>query len=183
MKLYELNEQLWDLVDMADVPPSAEPEIEDTWLGDVSDVLLGDDRVLEEVAANFETKVDACCGFLRQLEANLEALANERKRFQERERALKLRIQRFKDYVVRCLTSLPHGKDGKYQAWKTELHKVRLQKSPISVANADVDQLPRSLTRTKIEPDGKAILDFYRSYNQAPPGATINDNSYHLRID
>ncbi|GAF70683.1 unnamed protein product, partial [marine sediment metagenome] len=147
-KLFDLSDALWDLRGMAE-----DNELpEDDWLSAVKESLEGE----------FEETVFYLAGLQKQLEADAGCLEEVRKAYEIRERSIKNRAKRLKNYLRDAIIELGPDKKGKFQAFENDLHKVTVQRNgaaSVDEERCDVNELPRSLTKTTIVPDKTRIIE------------------------
>lgn len=109
---------------------------------------------LESVQFDFTEKLEGCCKFIRNNEAEAKMLKEEAQHFTERARACENRAKYTKGLVEFCLNSLGIEKT------TAGIFKVAMQKNggkrPINI-NVDATMLPEEYQKTIVEADKEAI--------------------------
>lgn len=136
MKLYEISAALRSALETVDIDP------------DTGEITNAD--VLHEVEAAAQDKVEATALFLRELDAEAEAVANEAARLAERAKSIKRRS----DYLKGMLLDALHA-TGKVKTARVTV-SIRTTKA---VAIDEGASLPEAYTtvKTTVSPDKVAI--------------------------
>jgi len=101
--------------------------------------------------AEFEAKVDSYLYLIAEFKAKSETAKAEAKRLTERARMFERDVDRLKGTLVEALQSLGLDK------CKTAEHTVTLAKSPSIAYDVNLDKLPESYHRVKVDADRTAI--------------------------
>ena len=158
MKLYELNQQYNQLLEMAD---DLDPEVlKDT---------------LESIKESIEDKAENTAKLIRSWEAEVKALKEEEKRLAERRKALEKRVDNTKAYLFEQMELAGMDKV------KRPTLTVSIAKNPPSLEVIDPEKIP-SLFMIDQDPviDKKAILAALKNGDEID-GCTIKQ-SKGLRI-
>lgn len=120
--LYELTNDWLMLMEMAEDPDIEEDVFMDT---------------LEGIEGEIEIKADGYAKVIRQLEHDAEACGAEAKRFTEKKKFIKNKIDRMKKSLQGAMELIGKTK------FKTELFSFNVQNNPSSVAvEVDIDKIP-----------------------------------------
>lgn len=138
-KLYEIAERYINLTDLLEDPKVPKEVVSKA----LSDLQEGD----------LQEKVVSMCKFIKNIEADIESISTEMKRFQEKKRAKENSKERIKLYLFEQLNRL------ELKAFKTPLFNLGIQLSPPSVNVINIQKIPRKYF-TKQEPlmDKREIL-------------------------
>lgn len=158
LKLYEIStaylEALEALSEMDDVPPEAIADTLEGWIG------------------TFEQKAVAVAAYVRNLEAEADAVETARKQMEARQRALQAHADRLRQYL-----KFEMERTGIVKVKSAEL-AIRIQKNPPSTIADDENQIPDEFKKTIVTVKvlraeiGKAI-----KAGQAVPGAHIEQST------
>lgn len=133
MKLYEITEQLRQLMEMDDVPPE---QLQDT---------------LDLVQEDFDAKALQCAAFIRELDLEADGYKQEIDRLAARKKSAESKADSMREYVRHNMQELGVTKiNGK-------LFTITLGKPSEVVNVSDVDKVPDSLVRIKREADKVAV--------------------------
>lgn len=133
MKLYEITEQLRQLMEMDDVPPE---QLQDT---------------LDLVQEDFDAKALQCAAFIRELDLEVDGYKQEIDRLAARKKSLESKADSMREYVRHNMQALGITKiNGK-------LFTIALGKPSEVVNVSDVDKVPDELVRIKREADKVAV--------------------------
>lgn len=91
MQLYKINEQLERLIDAGEL-------FVDTETGEVFD-----DKALDQLALDWDTKVTNTGCFIKNMESDIVAIKSEVERLKERQKRLEKRVESLKGYLSFCL--------------------------------------------------------------------------------
>ena len=110
---------------------------------------------LFEIGGEFRDKVENCIYFIRNTEADIEALTAEIKRLQERKAAKKSRIDSLKSYLLNGMKTMMVPK------YEYPLFSIRVQKNPPSVKISDEGKIPAEyrIVKEVVSIDKKAIKE------------------------
>lgn len=147
MKLYEISKQYEILLEQYYECETLESE----------EALLAQ---LNEVANLRDEKLAACCGWYKNLEAELQAVKDHSKYLKERKSHLEKKIENFEKYIK---ANLPDG------AWSNGLHKLSIRKSVQTIVD-NFSELPIQFIVTKTEqvPDKNAIKEAILNKEKVP---------------
>lgn len=132
MQLYKMNEQLERLIDSGEL-------FVDTETGEVFD-----DKALDQLALDWDTKVTNTGCFIKNMESDIVAIKSEVERLRERQKRLEKRVESLKGYLSFCL-------DGK----KFHSPQVDISFRKSEKVIADIDRIPEQFKRRieEIKPD------------------------------
>ena len=133
MKLYEITEQLRELMAMDDVPPE---QLQDT---------------LDMIQDDFDGKAMQVAAFIREMELEAGAYKAEADRLTERKRAIEAKVESMKDYLRTNMEATGTTKI------KGKLFSITLGKPSEIVRVGPVEKLPAGYIRVKEEADKDAI--------------------------
>lgn len=91
MQLYKMNEQFERLIDAGEL-------FVDTETGEVFD-----DKALDQLALDWDTKVTNTGCFIKDMETDIVAIKSEVDRLRERQKRLEKRVENLKGYLSFCL--------------------------------------------------------------------------------
>ena len=156
MKIYEIPSTLRDLLDRLDADPDT---------GEVDGDALA---AYTEYQGAATEKLEATACYVRELEAEAEAIKAEEDRLAKRRKALEGKSARLKAYMMPALEAM----GGKV---KGVMASVRIGKSQ-AVYVFDLDALPDAFKRvvTKVDPD-KVVLKKALKAGEDIPGAALED--------
>lgn len=156
MKLYEIPGALRDLLDRLDADPDT---------GEVDGDALA---AYAEYQGQAAEKLEGTACYMRELEAEAEAIKAEEDRLAKRRKALENKSSRLKTYMMPVLEAM----GGKV---KGVMASVRIGKSQ-TVTVFDLDALPDAFKRVKttIAPDKVALKNALKS-GEVIPGAALED--------
>lgn len=112
---------------------------------------------LDNLDMEFEEKVENIVKFIRNMEADVTAIKEEKKRLSDKQKVLENRITRMKDYISENM-----GMIGKKKV-KAGLFNVSIKKCPPSVLVEDINKLPELYKVIKTEADKTAIKDILKN--------------------
>ncbi len=121
-------------------------------------------------------KVDACACYLKEIEAEADAIRAEEERLAGRRRALRARAERFRDYMAICM------QNARERRVETPRAVVSLRRTR-AVEVYDFDALPEQFVNVKTEtkPDRRAIGDAIKAGREVPGARTIERDSLSVR--
>ena len=156
MKIYEIPSTLSDLLDRLDADPDT---------GEVDGDALA---AYTEYQGAATEKLEATACYVRELEAEAEAIKAEEDRLAKRRKALENKSSRLKTYMMPALEAM----GGKV---KGVMASVRIGKSQ-AVTVFDLDALPDAFKRvvTKVDPDKVALKKALKA-GEDIPGAALED--------
>lgn len=177
--LYQLTEDFWELVESVDVPLDKEnPDAEvESWMRTLQELL---DTKLKQL----DEKFDAIACVVRQLEAEETMIANERRRFYEREKAVKKHKERLKAFAVNTAMNLIKADPKGRRRIDTERFKVWIQRKPLSIDDEKCDPLKLDDAFVSFEPKIKKreLLEHIKTTGELPDGAELKPEGWTLRI-
>lgn len=108
----------------------------------------------------------------------LDGIDAQIKRLQEYKKVKQNQIERYKDYVKSNMQLLGIDK------LETELGKISIAKSPISVDVVDIDKIPNKykVIVTELKVDKQLIKDDFKKTGEIVDGVNIITNNTNLRI-
>ena len=127
MHLYEINQQILDIYDNAEIDENGEMHI--------------DDQLLAYLEQDRDTKIEGLIKYYKDLEGDIEKFKAEIKSLAESKRVLENKS----DSLERFLDTLHKGEAKQYG-----VHKVSYRKSTV-VVGIDLDILPPELKNTVVE--------------------------------
>lgn len=142
MKLYEINEQLENLLMIGD-------EYVDTTTGEVLTK-----EIVDELNMAKEEKIEGCILFVKNMNAEAAAIKEEIDKLTARMKTCKNKAEWCKEYVQNFL-------DG--EKFKTAKVQVSYGKSVAVEIDIDAEDLPREFVTVEYKPDKKAIKDALQS--------------------
>ncbi|WP_302602471.1 siphovirus Gp157 family protein [uncultured Sutterella sp.] len=156
MKIYEIPSTLRDLLDRLDADPDT---------GEVDGDALA---AYAEYQGAATEKLEATACYVRELEAEAEAIKAEEDRLAKRRKALEGKAARLKTYLMPALEAV----GGKVKGVMASLRISRTQ----AVYVFDLDALPDAFKRVKttIDPDKVALKKALKS-GEVIPGAALED--------
>lgn len=178
--LYHLTEEWWDLVEEADRvarDDEDENEILAAW-----HVAL-EDR-LGEVKDQIESKLEVISKIIRQLDSDEKALNEEKRRFAEREKAIKNRKERLKSYATHAIRSFVQPDKKGRQRVETKSFLVWVQKKPLSIDEDGCDATKVDDAFVEFVPKFKKreMLEHIKSTGEIPDGVELKEQGWTIRI-
>lgn len=141
----------------------------------------GDDKLeqikqaLDNLNMKFLDKVTNVVKFIKNLEAQREALASEAKRLSDRKRSFDNRIEWLKNYIKISMEATQSEKI------KNALFTIYFAQSQQSVEVKDINQVEEQYLKVKVEVDKTKILEQVKSTGVIPRGVDIVQGT-HLVI-
>lgn len=137
---------------------------------DTGEVLNADD--LDELEMTRDEKITNCIYFLKNKQAEAEALKAEKQKFADRQKAAENQVQRMQDYLTICLNG---------EKWQNadKTHKVTYRKS--EVVQADVTVISDEYLRYKEPEVDKAKIKRAIKAGEAVPGAQLVER-YNIQV-
>lgn len=157
MKLYEISDAIRTVIDGGIV------------LNEETGEVFEDTAGLDQLNWDFEDKVEACACVYKEIVAEADAIASERKRLMARENGLRRRAESLRGYVQSCMESC-----GKKRV-ETARAKVTSRKTS-SVAITDETAVPELYLRHTWSPDKTAIRKALKA-GMDVPGAAIEEKA------
>lgn len=112
---------------------------------------------LDNLDMEFEEKVENIVKFIKNMEADVKAIKEEKKRLSDKQKVLENRIERMKDYISDNMALL-----GKKKV-KAGLFNVGIRKCPPSVDIYNLDEVPEKYKVIKIEIDKASIKESFKN--------------------
>lgn len=153
MTLYKINEQIMKAIELGFDPETGE---------------ILDETALEQLQMDRDEKIENICLYIKDLYAETDAIYNERRALEEREKASEKKA----DSLSRYLQVMLNG-----QKFKTAKCAVSYRKTQ-AVQITDESLLPKEYLRFKTTsaPDKTAIKDAIKAGKDVP-GATLEDRT------
>lgn len=145
--LYEITDDIQDVLDMLDDPDIPDEAIHNT---------------LEGLEHSLGDKLDAIAALVEKWKSQAERVDKEAQRLVARKRVLNNRAQRLKGYALFHLTKLNKS------TLETDLHNFTVRKGAERVVVDDVDGLPDMLVRVERTPLKGEIRDALRQGADLP---------------
>lgn len=135
-------------------------------------------KIKEELTLLLQQKSQGVIGYVRNIEAVIEAKKNNEKKLAESRKADERRLENFKKYVKECMENNGITKI------ETGLGNLSIAKSPISVEITNEDEIPAEFKQEvrTIKIDKKAIADNFKSTGELIDGVIIHTDNTNLRI-
>lgn len=132
---------------------------------------------LDALQVAFEVKAVGCACVVKNLNAEVSAIDAEIKRLIDLKVARQNNVDRLKAYVMSNMKAAGIDKV------ENGVHKIRIQKSPLSITVTDEHAVPVEFKTEVIDVkiDRKAIADVIKSTGVIPDGIDAKQNE-HLRI-
>ena len=136
-----------------------------------------DIEALSALQISFQSKAIGCACVVKNLSAEVNAIESEIKRLIDLSVARQNNVDRLKAYVMSNMKAAGIDKV------ENGVHKIRIQKSPLSITVTDEHAVPVEFKTEVIEVkvDRKAIADAIKSSGVIPDGIDARQNE-HLRI-
>jgi hypothetical protein len=160
--LYEIDGRIWDVIQAG---YALDEETGEFW----------DDSAFEALEMERNDKLEGCALFVKNMEANVEAIRNEEKKLAERRHVLERRAERMRDYIAASMVAF-----GDKQI-DTARVALSLRKSEALVV-LDADQIPAEymVTKTTTAPDKAAMKKAIKA-GWTVPGAAI-ETRHNLQV-
>lgn len=135
-------------------------------------------QIEEELVLLLQQKSQNVIGYVRNIEAIIEAKKSEEKRIAESRKADERRLESFKKYVKECMENSGIAKI------ETGLGNLSIAKSPISVEITNEDEIPSEYKTevVTVKIDKKKIADDFKSTGELISGVIIHTDNTNLRI-
>ena len=132
---------------------------------------------LDALAIMFEAKAIGCACVVKNLNAEVNAIESEIKRLIDLKATRQNNVDRLKAYVMSNMKAAGIDKI------ENGVHRIRIQKSPLSITVTDTNAVPAEFKTEVIEVkiDRKAIADQIKETGEIPSGIDAKQNE-HLRI-
>ena len=167
MTLYDIDARLVTLLD-------EHFDIEDGVLCESEEELA---KKIDEVSLDLDTKIENIGCYIKNLEADVEALKKEEDNLKARRKSAENKIEGLKRYLNGYLMAC-YPNDSDRAKWKFKSPKVVLgYRKSNSVEVPDIEKLDKKYLKitTKVDPDKKAIGDAIKSGEEVK-GAFIKQN-------
>lgn len=135
-------------------------------------------KIKEELTLLLQQKSQGVIGYLRNIEAVIEAKKNNEKMLAESRKADERRLENYKKYVKECMENNGITKI------ETGLGNLSIAKSPISVEITNEDEIPAEFKQEirTMKVDKKAIADNFKATGELINGVIIHTDNTNLRI-
>lgn len=148
MSLYEITGRLAVLRDMIESEAISEEDAADTM-----------EAILQEQEDGYENAVK----WIRDLEADIEAVKAEAEKLAEKRKALENRKERVRDYILRSMQASGQKKV------KAGIFSISWKNPPIKyVPSVDIEQMPPELLRIKKEFSATAAKEWTKAHGESP---------------
>jgi hypothetical protein len=167
MNLYDIDQRLVTLLE-------EHFDIEDGVLCESEEELA---KKIDEVSLDLDTKIENIGCYIKNLEADVEALKKEEDNLKARRKSAENKIEGLKRYLNGYLMAC-FPKDEDRAKWKFKSPKVVLgYRKSSSVEVPDIEKLDKKYLKitTKVDPDKKAIGDAIKNGEEVK-GAFIKQN-------
>jgi hypothetical protein len=167
MNLYDIDQRLVTLLE-------EHFDIEDGVLCESEEELA---KKIDEVSLDLDTKIENIGCYIKNLEADVEALKKEEDNLKARRKSAENKIEGLKRYLNGYLMAC-FPKDEDRAKWKFKSPKVILgYRKSSSVEVPDIEKLDKKYLKitTKVDPDKKAIGDAIKSGKEVI-GAVLKQN-------
>jgi hypothetical protein len=167
MNLYDIDQRLVTLLE-------EHFDIEDGVLCESEEELA---KKIDEVSLDLDTKIENIGCYIKNLEADVEALKKEEDNLKARRKSAENKIEGLKRYLNGYLMAC-FPKDEDRAKWKFKSPKVVLgYRKSSSVEVPDIEKLDKKYLKitTKVDPDKKAIGDAIKSGEEVV-GAVLKQN-------
>lgn len=136
-----------------------------------------DTEQLDALQLAFDQKAIGCACVVKNLSAEVNAIEQEIKRLIDLKVSRQNNVDRLKAYLMSCMKAV--GID----RVENGVHRLRIQKSPLSVQVLDEESVPPEfkveVRETRV--DKKAIAEYVKQTGEIPDGIDAKQNE-HLRI-
>lgn len=167
MKLYELTEQIHNLLSDADNEDN-QKELQ---------------AELDKTYQDMTEKLEAYAAVVKQLDANENALKAEKERFDNRLRSVRNHKEKMKYLMVSALQLVPADSKGKRRIIGQQF-SLSLAKNPIGINTeaCDMKQLPVDFIDFVPKIKAKDLIDHIKETGDLPAGAVIKEEKWSVRI-
>ena len=167
MKLYELTEQIHNLLSDSDTKDNQEElQVE-----------------LDKTYQDMTEKLEAYAAVVKQLEANENALKVEKERFDNRLRSVRSHKEKMKFLMVSALQLVPADSKGKHRVVGKQF-SLLLAKNPIGIdsESCDMRKLPVDFIDYVPKIKARDLIDHIKETGDLPAGVVIKDEKWSVRI-
>ena len=167
MNLYDIDERLTTLIEEAF-------DTEDGVIFENEEELA---KKIDEVSLDLDNKIENIGCYIKNLEADVDALKKEEDNLKARRKSAENKIEGLKRYLNGYLSAVYPNEDDKAK-WKFKTAKVILgYRRSSSVEVTDIEKLDKKYLKitTKVDPDKKAISDAIKNGEEVK-GAFIKQN-------
>lgn len=135
-------------------------------------------KIKEELTLLLQQKSQGVIGYVRNIEAVIEAKKNNEKMLAESRKTDERKLENFKKYVKECMENNGITKI------ETGLGNLSIAKSPISVEITNEDEIPAEFKQEvrTMKIDKKAIANNFKSTGELINGVIIHTDNTNLRI-
>ena len=161
MRLYDIAAEIRDLFTAADESAEVSQDAFDHF---------------SKLNLEFDAKVNAICGLIKEWSAEADAAAAESNRLAELSRVRSRRADSMKEYLMHCLDRLNETRH------ETAIFKTWIQNNPVSLTpTVEPEELPKKFQRVKIDADVQAAKKEFEETGAIPEGFEQKFGR-HLRI-
>lgn len=160
--LYEIDGRVWDVIQRG---YSLDEETGEFW----------DDAAFSALDMERNAKLEGCALWIKNLEADVEAMKAEEKKLAERRRVLENKAERMRDYVARSMQTFGDP--------RIETARVALSfRKSEALVIADGAEIPEAyvVTKTTTAPDKTALKKALKA-GEVIPGVTI-EQRHNLQV-
>ena len=131
---------------------------------------------LEDLEIAAKDKIEGCIIFIKELKAKRKALKEAQTEFRNREKSLERNQMQIQAYLIDMMKLL------KMKRFDSDLHSVRIAKSPVSVEILDEDLIPEDFIIEEIvrKPSKSDLIQHYKDTGEEVEGIKILQKE-HLR--
>lgn len=167
MKLYELTEQIHNLLSDADNEDN-QKELQ---------------AELEKTYQDLTEKLEAYAAVVKQLDANENALKVEKERFDNRLKSVRSHKEKMKHFMVSALQLVPVDAKGKHRIVGKQFNLL-LAKNPISIDSeaCNMKKLPVDFIDYVPKLKAKDLINHIKETGDLPEGVVIKEEKWSVRI-
>lgn len=131
---------------------------------------------LEDLEIAAKDKIEGCIIFIKELKAKRKALKEAQTEFRNREKSLERNQTQIQNYLIDMMKILNMNR------FDSDLHSVRIAKSPLSVEILDEDLIPEDFIIEEIvrKPSKADLIQHYKDTGEEIEGVKISQKE-HLR--
>lgn len=178
--LYNLTEEWFELVEEADrvaLEGDDENEMIAAWTAAL-------EKRIGEVRGEIDAKLEILARIIRQLDSDEKALNEEKRRFAEREKAIKNRKERLKAYTTHAIRSFVQPDKKGRQRVETKSFLVWIQKKPLAIDEDGCDATKVDDAFVEFVPKFKKreMLEHIKTTGEIPDGVELKEQGWTIRI-
>lgn len=180
MKIYEIDEEIADILNPSDDEAAIPPDDENFIPPDDADNIPPeyrdfDPRVLDGLEIDIDRQLKNYIAAIKNLRSAKDAFATEIRRLQAKKWAIEKKEKRLSDYVKGIMERL-----GRRNV-NFDIHTARIAKSPPSVEVLDESVIRDEFIQIERTVKKQGILDWHKETGEIPEGTDIVVRT-HLRI-